>query len=157
MLVSYYLTSTHQTPPSVTEHSTCASLLLVLLAISVIMQPCVSRSVLTTSRPHCLRITQTVMLARGDTVTYLLRNTKPLEDDEAVRPFIQSGLAILIKGDATSQPDVQNAWAAASKDGPVDFIMFTIGECVASSLSISNLEFSIQANQIPNSTRSRAS
>ena len=82
------------------------------------------------------------MLARGDTVTYLLRNTKALEDDEAVRPYIQSGLAVLVKGDATSQADVQNAWAAASKDGPVDFIMFTIGECVVPSLSTSDLEFS---------------
>ena len=89
------------------------------------------------------------MLARGDTVTYLLRNTKNLEDDEAVRPHIQSGHAVLIKGDATSQADVQNAWAAASKDGPVDFIVFTIGECVASSLSISDLEFSIPGQPNP--------
>lgn len=89
------------------------------------------------------------MLARGDTVTYLLRNTKALEDDEAVRPYIQSGLAVLIKGDATSQADVQNAWAAASKDGPVDFIMFTIGECVAPSLSTSDLEFSTPGQPNP--------
>jgi len=69
-----------------------------------------------------------LMLARGDTVTYLLRNTKTLEDDEAVRPYIQSGLAVLVKGDATSQSDVQNAWDIASKDGPVDFVVFTIGQ-----------------------------
>ena len=74
---------------------------------------------------------RTVMLARGDTVTYLLRNTKTLEEDEAVKPYIQSGLAVLVKGDATSQEDVQNAWVAASKNGPVDFIIFTIGEWVA--------------------------
>lgn len=93
------------------------------------------------------------MLARGDTVTFLLRNTNTLEGDEAVRPYIQSGLAVLVKGDATSQADVQNAWVVASKNGPVDFIMFTIGECVASSFSTSpDLAFSIPRptkSQIP--------
>ena len=78
------------------------------------------------------------MLARGDTVTYLLRNTKTLEEDEAVRPYIQSGHAVLVKGDATWQADVQNAWIVASRNGPVDFIMFTIGECIAPWLSTSS-------------------
>lgn len=101
---------------------------------------------------------RTVMLARGDTVTYLLRNTKTLEEDEAIKPYIQSGLAVLVKGDATSQEDVQNAWVIASKNGPVDFIVFTIGECVARWLSTSpDLDFRSQANQTPNSTRSKAS
>jgi hypothetical protein len=142
-----------------TEHSICESSPLVLPAISVITQPCVSRSVLATLKPHCLIPPWTVMLARGDAVTYLLRNTKTLEDDEAVRPYIQSGLAVLVKGDATSQSDVQNAWDIASKDGPVDFVVFTIGEWVASSPPTSS-DLGLcrsQANQIPSSTRSRAS
>lgn len=67
-------------------------------------------------------------LARGDTVTFLLRNPSKLEEDPALKPYIQSGHAIFVKGDATSQEDVRKAWDVAASKAPVDFVLFTIGE-----------------------------
>jgi len=66
-------------------------------------------------------------LARGDAVTYLLRNPTKFEDDLAVKPYIQSGHATLVKGDATSQEDVRKAWGIASSKAPIDLVLFTIG------------------------------
>ena len=67
-------------------------------------------------------------LARGDTVTFLLRNPSRLEEDSALKPYIQSGHAVFVEGDATSQEDVRKAWGIASTKAPVDFVLFTIGE-----------------------------
>jgi len=72
-----------------------------------------------------------VALARGDTVTFLLRNPSRLEEDSALKPYTQSGHAVFVEGDATSQEDVRKAWGVASSKAPVDFVLFTIGEdCV---------------------------
>ncbi|PVG04668.1 hypothetical protein CPB86DRAFT_777947 [Serendipita vermifera] len=67
------------------------------------------------------------MLARGDTVTLLLRNTTAIENDESFKPYIASGKARLVKGDATSHNDVSAAWKVATQDAPVDLVMFTLG------------------------------
>ena len=67
-------------------------------------------------------------LAHGDTVTFLLRNLSILEQDSALKPYIQSGHVLFVKGDATSQEDVRKAWGVASNKAPVDFVLFTIGE-----------------------------
>ena len=75
-----------------------------------------------------LIIMDIVALARGDTVTFLLRNPLNLEQDPALKPYIQSGHAVFVQGDATSQEDVHNAWAVASDKSSVDFVLFTIGE-----------------------------
>jgi len=69
-----------------------------------------------------------VALARGDTVTFLLRNLSILEQDSALKPYIQSGHALFVKGDATSQEDVRKAWGVASNKAAVEFVLFTIGE-----------------------------
>jgi hypothetical protein len=69
-----------------------------------------------------------VALSRGDTVTFLLRNPSKLEEDSAVKPYIQSGHAVFVKGDATSQEDVDKAWGVASNKETVDLVLFTIGE-----------------------------
>jgi hypothetical protein len=69
-----------------------------------------------------------VALSRGDTVTFLLRNPSRLEEDSAVKPYIQSGHAVFVKADATSQEDVRKAWGVASNKSPVDFVLFAIGE-----------------------------
>jgi hypothetical protein len=69
-----------------------------------------------------------VALARGDTVTFLLRNPSRLEEDSALKPYTQSGHAVFVEGDATSQEDVHKAWGVASSKAPVDLILFTIGE-----------------------------
>jgi len=69
-----------------------------------------------------------VALARGDTVTFLLPNPSRLEQDSALKPYIQSGHALFVKEDATSQEDVRKAWGVASNKAPVDSVLFTIGE-----------------------------
>ena len=66
-------------------------------------------------------------LARGDTVTFLLRNPPRLEPDLALKPYIQPGHALFVKRDATSQEDVRKAWCVASNIAPVDFVLL-IGE-----------------------------
>ena len=81
-------------------------------------------------------------LARGDTVTFLLRNPTRLEEDSALKPYIQSGHAVFVQGDATSQEDVRKAWGVASGKAPVDFVLFTIGEGSVF-MSQTNLRFGI--------------
>jgi hypothetical protein len=60
-------------------------------------------------------------------VTLLLRNPTTLENDESFKPYIASGKARLVKGDATSSDNVRAAWTVATKDAPVDLVMFTLG------------------------------
>jgi hypothetical protein len=81
--------------------------------------------------PCRLIIIWIVALARGDTVTFLLRNPAILEEDSALKPYIQSGHAIFVQGDATSQEEVRKAWGVASNKAPVDFVLFTIGKNVS--------------------------
>src|SRR5258706_9258793 len=98
-----------------------------------------------------------VALARGDTVTFLLRNSSILEEDSALKPYIQSGHAIFVQGDATSQEDVRKAWGVASSKAPVDLILFTIGEGsvlhVSDESNISNAFFRRAGWQVPPSQR----
>jgi len=64
---------------------------------------------------------------QGSTVTFLLRNPSVFDSDTTIQKYVQSGSARLIKGDAMNLPDVQAVWAAATKDAPVDLLLFTIG------------------------------
>lgn len=72
------------------------------------------------------------LLAKGDTVTFLLRSKATLENDENFKPHIASGKATLVKGDAMSYDDVLAAWKAASSQKPVDLLLFTVGAVQAS-------------------------
>lgn len=64
----------------------------------------------------------------GATVVFLLRNPKVFDDDASVKPYLDSGKAILVKGDALSADDVANAWKkAAEVTGRVDFVIFSVG------------------------------
>jgi len=69
------------------------------------------------------------LLAQGARVTFLLRSTSGLEGDEAIRPYITSGHAKLVKGDALIAADVAKGWSIAQEDGarPVDLVLFTLG------------------------------
>ena len=60
-------------------------------------------------------------------MTFLLRSPTTFDDDQTVQKYVKSGKARLIKGNALVPADVQAVWAAASKDQPVDVLIFTVG------------------------------
>lgn len=60
-------------------------------------------------------------------MTFLLRSPTTFDDDETIQKYVKSGKARLVKGDGLVVADVQNAWAAASSNQPVDVLLFTIG------------------------------
>jgi hypothetical protein len=60
-------------------------------------------------------------------VTFLLRSPTAFDNDENIQKYVKSGKARLIKGDGLVLADVQNVWAAASLDQPVDVLLFTVG------------------------------
>lgn len=70
------------------------------------------------------------LLNKGATVTFLLRNTSVFDADETIQPFVRSGKARLVKGDALSIEDVARGWSeaqAASEAQHVDILMFSVG------------------------------
>ena len=71
-----------------------------------------------------------VYSAKGARITFLLRTPAVLESDEVIRPYIQSGHAKLVKGDALIAGDVARGWAVAQEDGSrqVDVVLFTLGK-----------------------------
>ncbi|KAF9447902.1 hypothetical protein P691DRAFT_801664 [Macrolepiota fuliginosa MF-IS2] len=68
-------------------------------------------------------------LQGGATVTFLLRNPSVFDNDTSIQPYVSSGHARLIKGDALVKDDVARAWAEAGRDRPqgVDYLLFTVG------------------------------
>lgn len=67
-------------------------------------------------------------LGHGATVVFLLRNPKAFDDDATMKPYLDSGKAIPVGGDALSATDVANAWKkAAEVTGRVDFVVFSVG------------------------------
>jgi hypothetical protein len=64
----------------------------------------------------------------GATVTFLLRSPTVFDTDEEIQRYVKNGHAVLVKGDALVSADVQKAWDTASKDRPVDFLLFSVGE-----------------------------
>ena len=67
-------------------------------------------------------------LGHGATVVFLLRNPNVFDEDVTVKPYLDSGKAILVKGDALNAGDVANAWKkAAEVNGRVDFVIFSVG------------------------------
>ncbi|PPQ65502.1 hypothetical protein CVT24_010798 [Panaeolus cyanescens] len=61
------------------------------------------------------------------TVTYLLRNPSVFDEDVNVQKHVQSGQARLVKGNALYPEDVSTLWAEATKERPVDVLLFTVG------------------------------
>jgi len=49
-----------------------------------------------------------------------------------MKPYVDSGLAELVQGDALSSSDMTRAWTQAALGGPVDVIQFTLGSTEAS-------------------------
>ena len=60
-------------------------------------------------------------------MTFLLRSPTTFDEDESIQKYVKLGKARLIKGDGLVLADVQNVWAAASADRPVDLLIFTVG------------------------------
>ncbi|EJD06264.1 uncharacterized protein FOMMEDRAFT_18409 [Fomitiporia mediterranea MF3/22] len=69
------------------------------------------------------------LLNAGATVTFLLRKRSCFDSDESIKPYIASGKARLVQGDALKEEDVSQAWEAASEgdDGPLDVVLFSVG------------------------------
>ncbi|KAG9014702.1 hypothetical protein FRB94_010549 [Tulasnella sp. JGI-2019a] len=67
------------------------------------------------------------LLGQGHQVVFLLRKTNVFDDDAAMKPHIDSGSAKLVKGDALVETDMTAAWEAATSDGPIDVVIFTVG------------------------------
>ncbi|KAI0347576.1 hypothetical protein BDW22DRAFT_670 [Trametopsis cervina] len=74
------------------------------------------------------------LLAKGATVTFLLRSPNVFKDDASMQPFITSGHARIVQGDALKAEDVAKGWQAALSDPQmprVDLVLFTIGAAPA--------------------------
>ncbi|KDQ61250.1 hypothetical protein JAAARDRAFT_191348 [Jaapia argillacea MUCL 33604] len=70
------------------------------------------------------------LLGKGHTVTFLLCNPAIFNGDEKVQPFISSGQARIVQGNAMKSDDVNRAWDTAGKgepEGVVDLCLFSIG------------------------------
>ena len=60
-------------------------------------------------------------------MTFLLRSPAAFDNDEVVQRHVEAKKAVLVRGDALSQPDVQRAWDEAAEQGPVDIVLFSVG------------------------------
>jgi len=67
------------------------------------------------------------LLNQGHSATLLLRNDKVFDNDERMKPHVDSGRAQLVQGDALVTDDVERAWEKATDGRTVDFVVFTIG------------------------------
>jgi len=68
------------------------------------------------------------LLNQGHSATLLLRNTNVFDNDELMKPHVESGRAQLVQGDALVSDDVKRAWDKATDYGrAVDYVVFTIG------------------------------
>ncbi|KAF9789782.1 hypothetical protein BJ322DRAFT_1098608 [Thelephora terrestris] len=68
------------------------------------------------------------LLDQGHSATLLLRNTNVFDNDERMKPYVDSGKAELVKGDALVSEDVKRVWEKATEAGrEVDYAIFTMG------------------------------
>ncbi|KAI0035633.1 hypothetical protein K488DRAFT_42793 [Vararia minispora EC-137] len=73
------------------------------------------------------------LLQKGATVTFLLRKEHVFDGDATMQPFIESGRARLVQGDALNKDDVQRGWERAAEPAfegdatSVDVLLFTVG------------------------------
>ncbi|TFK36429.1 hypothetical protein BDQ12DRAFT_686876 [Crucibulum laeve] len=67
------------------------------------------------------------LLEAGSAVTFLLRSPLVFDNDEVIQKHVKSQKARLVKGDALTPEDVKLAWNEASRDKPVNVLLFTVG------------------------------
>ncbi|KAH8830501.1 hypothetical protein DL96DRAFT_1593195 [Flagelloscypha sp. PMI_526] len=65
------------------------------------------------------------LLDAGAIVTFLLRDPSRFDGDNEIQKHISSGKARLVRGDASNVDDCRRGWAEASKDQPVDYMIFS--------------------------------
>lgn len=66
--------------------------------------------------------------SENNNVVFFLRNLSVFDEDADIQPFIKSGHAKLVKGDALNEDDLKNAFAQATSDGiPIDVVIFSLG------------------------------
>ena len=66
---------------------------------------------------------------QNHSATLLLRKTDVFDNDEQMRPHVESGRAQLVQGDALVPDDVKAAWEKATDFGrAVDYVVFTLGQ-----------------------------
>ena len=69
-----------------------------------------------------------VLADQNHSATLLLRKTDVFDNDERMRPHVESGRAQIIQGDALVADDVKAAWEKATDFGrAVDYVVFTLG------------------------------
>jgi NAD(P)-dependent dehydrogenase (short-subunit alcohol dehydrogenase family) len=68
------------------------------------------------------------LMKAGHSFTFLLRNPSVFDGDANMTPYIASKQAQIVKGDALSLEDIQNAWKEAEADGvPIDYVIYSVG------------------------------
>jgi len=68
------------------------------------------------------------LLNQGHSTTLLLRNTSIFDNDERMKPHVESGRAQLVQGDALVSDDVKRVWEKATDFGrAVDYVVFSLG------------------------------
>lgn len=67
------------------------------------------------------------LLDQGHSATLLLRNPSIFDNDDRMKPYVDSGRAQIVQGDALAPDDVKTAWEKATDGRTVSFVVFTIG------------------------------
>ncbi|KZT63071.1 hypothetical protein DAEQUDRAFT_770956 [Daedalea quercina L-15889] len=69
------------------------------------------------------------LLAKGATVTFLLRSPSVFDNNEQIQLYIRAGTARLVQGDALKPEDVKRGWEEAqrAKNGAVDLVLCSVG------------------------------
>ena len=65
---------------------------------------------------------------QNHSATLLLRKTDVFDNDEQMRPHVESGRAQLVQGDALVEDDVKAVWEKAADGRAVDYVVFTLGK-----------------------------
>lgn len=77
--------------------------------------------------PSIFLLTEYILVDAGANVTFLMRSPQTFDSDESVQKHVKSGKANLVKGDGLVVEDVRKAWSEATKESPVDLVLFTVG------------------------------
>jgi len=67
------------------------------------------------------------LLAEGHKVTLLIRRKTTFDEDEKMQEYLKSGQAKLFIGDALLVEDVKKVWSLAAENGPVDYVITSVG------------------------------
>lgn len=94
------------------------------------------------------------LLKAGHTIVFQLRNPSCFDNDAEIQPFVTSGKAKLVTGDAMVEEDVRSAWTEANADGEaVDVVLFSVGKLLPPHPSLrrtrSNLHTSLHTGSFP--------